>query len=367
MNPLPTHSTHVVPPPPGGIDHIDFVKDDNIHMLNWNDGLPELIVLDDGYKVGTMGYQTSTPFSLISDWVPFELTPTTPLAIVRQIPFVPFILWPEDDDLKGRDIQIMTRSRRVVQPSPLVSRPFDDVVSHEKVKRKDDELLRQLQSTQTCISIWSLLASPSTHRNALIQALSQIRVETTTTPKRLIHMMTADRATCIVFSDDDLPPKGSDHTRLLYIIVGRSSHRVPFVLLDNGSALNVCLLAAAITLGYSPSDFGPSTQTVRAYESTKREVMGTLMIELLINLATFPTLFQVLRIPTSFNLLLSRPRIHRVGAIPSSLHQKVKFIHERQVITVQSPRDMFDFFDSVLQISHSEDDLFFTDFIFDEV
>ena len=87
----------------------------------------------------------------------------------------------------------------------------------------------------------------------------QIRVETTTTPEGLIHMMVVDRVTCIVFSDDDLPPKGSDHTRLLYIIVGRSSHRVPSVLLDNGSALNVCLLAAAITLGYSPSDFGPST------------------------------------------------------------------------------------------------------------
>ncbi|KAL6348227.1 hypothetical protein AAG906_003093 [Vitis piasezkii] len=58
-------------------------------------------------------------------------------------------------------------------------------------------------------------------------------------------------------------------------------------------------------LGFAPSDFGPSTQTVRAYDSTKREVMGTL--------------------------------IHRVGAIPYSLHQKVKFIHDGQVITT---RDM---------------------------
>ncbi|RVW78449.1 Transposon Ty3-I Gag-Pol polyprotein [Vitis vinifera] len=39
------------------------------------------------------------------------------------------------------------------------------------------------------------------------------------------------------------------------------SHKVPFVLLDNGSALNVCPLATAIALGYAPSDFGPSTQT----------------------------------------------------------------------------------------------------------
>ena len=81
--------------------------------------------------------------------------------------------------------------------------------------------------------------------------------------------------------------------------------------MDNGSALNVCPLATAIALGFAPSDFGPSTQTVRAYDNTKREVMGTLVIDLWISLATFFTLFQVLRIPTSFNLLLGRPWIHK--------------------------------------------------------
>ena len=91
------------------------------------------------------------------------------------------------------------------------------------------------------------------------------------------------------------------------------------------------------------------------------------MIELLIGPATFPILFQVLRIPTSFNLFLGRPWIHRVGAIPYSFHQKVKFIHDRQVITVQSPRDMFTSSEPVFQISHSEDDLFFIGFTFDEM
>ena len=104
-------------------------------------------------------------------------------------------------------------------------------------------------------------------------------------------MMMADGAICIVFSDDDLPPNGSDHTHPLYITVGCSGHRVSSVLLDNGSALNVYPLATAIALGYAPSDSGPSTQTVRANDSTKRVVMGTLMIELLISLVTFPILF----------------------------------------------------------------------------
>ena len=70
------------------------------------------------------------------------------------------------------------------------------------------------------------------------------------------------------------------------------------------SALNVCYLATIIVLDYAPSDFGPSTQIIRACDSTRREVMGTLEIELLIGPAIFVTLFHVLRIPRSFSLLL---------------------------------------------------------------
>ena len=95
--------------------------------------------------------------------------------------------------------------------------------------------------------------------------------------------------------------------------------------------------------------------------------MGTLVIDLQIGPAIFSTLFQVLRILTSFNLLLGRPWNHRAETIPSSLHQKVKFIHGGLVITVQSTRDMFASFELVLQINHSEDDLFLTGFTFDEI
>ena len=138
------------------------------------------------------------------------------------------------------------------------------------------------------------------------------------------------------------------HTHPLYIYVGCSGRQVPSVLLDKGLALNVCPLVTVIALGYAPSDFGPSIQTVRAYDNTQREVMGTLKIELLISPATFVTLFQVLRIPASSNLLLGQPWIHKVGAIPSSLHEKVKFIHNSQVITMQSVGDMFIYAEPVL-------------------
>ena len=102
------------------------------------------------------------------------------------------------------------------------------------------------------------MASSSTHRDALIKALNQIRVDIATTLGGLIHFLTADRAICIVFSDDDLPPEGSDHVRPLFIDVACSGHRVSSFLLDNDFALNVCPLVTAIALGFSLFDFGPS-------------------------------------------------------------------------------------------------------------
>ncbi|KAJ9694023.1 hypothetical protein PVL29_009818 [Vitis rotundifolia] len=386
-NPLPAHTTHAVPPPTDSMHSIDFIElDDHIHMLSWDESEPGPIVTDEIYEMGgvTLGPRTPAPFRLVPRAASAPMATFEPLTLPHYSAQAPFILIPdvhEDqtpyvdisrtpyvDDVHTSDVQYVIRGGRMVrQQPPVAARPFEGTSSQEEVKREDDEILRQLQSTQARISIWSLLASSSTHRDALIRALSQIRVETTTTPEGLIHMVIADRATCIVFSDDDLPPEGSDHTRPLYISVGCSGHRVPFVLLDNGLALNVCPLATAIALGYAPSDFGPSTQTVRAYDSTRREVIGTLEIEMMISPTTFLTLFQVLRIPTSFNLLLGRPWIHRAGAIPSSLHQKVKFIHDGRVITLQSMGDMFISAEPVLQISHSDDDLFLTGFTFDEV
>ena len=45
----------------------------------------------------------------------------------------------------------------------------------------------------------------------------------------------------------------------------------------------------------------------------------------------------------------------------------MKFTHEGRIITIQSDKDVVTSSESVLQISHSEDDLHLTGFAFDEV
>ncbi|KAL6335050.1 hypothetical protein AAG906_026430 [Vitis piasezkii] len=272
-DPLPTHDTRAVPPP-------------------------------------REGQQISRPFSLTPDKI-YGPPPVSPIYLQHVPPRTPFIL-PEE-------YRPLTRSAR------------------EEVQREDDEILRQLRTTQARISIWSLLASSSTHRDALVRALGQIRVDTATTPEGLIHMLTADRATC---------------------------RRVSSILLDNGSALNVCPLVTAIALGFSPDDFGPSTQTVRAYDGTQRTVMGTLSTHVMIGPVSYSIVFQVLRIQSSFNLLLGCPWIHEAMLyhLPSS---KVKFIHEGTL----SRYDRYRYYHCRANITyrHGEDGLHLTGFTFDEV
>ena len=67
---------------------------------------------------------------------------------------------------------------------------------------------------------------------------------------------------------------------------------------------------------------------VRAFDGTRREVIGEIEIEIQIGPCTFNVEFQVMDISPSHNCLLGRPWIHIVGAIPSTLHQKIKFVTE---------------------------------------
>ena len=45
-------------------------------------------------------------------------------------------------------------------------------------------------------------------------------------------------------------------------------------------------------------------------------------------------------ISPSYNCLLGRPWIHIVGAVPFTLHQKIKFVTEGQLVSIAAEEDM---------------------------
>ena len=246
---------------------------------------------------------------------------------------------------KATGIAHLTRGGRHFKPSYLEA---DDPVEAlnrpsrpTQLQLEDDLVLKQLQKTQATISLWGLLTASYHHRQALLNLLNKIQVPTTITPEALNAMIGVIRTEpTISFSDKDISDKGYSHNDPLHITIDTHGKRVPMVLVDDGSALNVCPLRTASCLGLNMEDFGPSNQYVRAYDNTRREVLGNVTLEITIGPTVQKVHFQVLDISACFNLLLGRPWIHTAKAIPSSLYQKVRFPYKESIITIHG--DKFD-------------------------
>ena len=173
------------------------------------------------------------------------------------------------------------------------------------------------------------------HRQNLVDLLNQIQVRTTTTSQDLNAMIESiNRELTLSYSDKDLTKKGKHHNDLLLIIVDSFGKRILMVLVVDGSTLNVCPLKTASCLGLSIEDFVPTNQHVRAYDNSRREVLGTITLELTIGPMVKKVDFQVLNITSCFNMLLRQPWIHDTKAVPSSLYQKVRFPHEGAIVTI---------------------------------
>jgi len=162
------------------------------------------------------------------------------------------------------------------------------------------------------------------HHQNLIDLLNQIQVPTTITSQDLNAMIgSISRKLTISYSDKDLTMKGKHHNDPLHSTVDAKGKRIPMVLIDDGIALNVCPLKTASYSGLSIEDFVLKDQHVRAYENSRREVLGIVTLELTIGPMIKKVEFQVLNIASFFNMLLGRPWIHDIEAVPSSLYQKV--------------------------------------------
>ncbi|WVY98400.1 hypothetical protein V8G54_030551 [Vigna mungo] len=243
-----------------------------------------------------------------------------------------------NDFLEEYCINAITRSGRQYQ-GPVPDSPLPPPIEKRKLDPtpEEDLILKQLKKTQANISIWSLIPSSYLHRQALSKAHNQCQVPSDTSPETLVAtLMNATKTAAITFNKD-LPEGGSDHNKALYITImacGKPYKVSPKVLIDNGSALNVCPLKVASCLRLEASDCTPSNLIVKAYENTKREVLGVATLDVSIG----PHDRESMKIPfqpACLNLLLGRLWLHQTKAVPSSVHQKLKFPLGTSVVTIQ--------------------------------
>jgi len=209
------------------------------------------------------------------------------------------------------------------------------------IKHSEYSIVDQLNKQPAKISVLSLLLNSEAHRNALLKVLNEAYVPHDIAIgqlDQLISNITADNY--ISFSDDEIPQGGRGDYKALHITTYCKGAILPKVLVDNGSALNVMPISCLNRLPVDSSYLRKAHSRVRAFDGTCREVAGTITIPLQIGPCTYEIDFHVMDISPSYNCLLGRPWIHSAGAVPSSLHQKLKFIIENKVVTIGGEEDI---------------------------
>ena len=79
----------------------------------------------------------------------------------------------------------------------------------------------------------------SSHRKALVKALTKMNIQTNATPEALVAKVTENKQGVITFLDADLPTEGKNHNRALFIPTEVKGKRTSYVIMDDGSAINV--------------------------------------------------------------------------------------------------------------------------------
>ena len=138
----------------------------------------------------------------------------------------------------------------------------------------------------------------------------------------------------LTFFNEELPFKGATHTRPLQFTVNCMGAKVPMVLIDNGSALNVCPFRISLKVVLELERIIPSPLTVRAYDNTSRKVMGTFKSPCKNGLLETIVEFHMMDITPNYNSLFGRAWLHPIGAISSTLHQKMKISWKRGIAVV---------------------------------
>ena len=79
----------------------------------------------------------------------------------------------------------------------------------------------------------------NSHRKAIVKALAKMNIQTTATPEAMVAKVTKNKQGVITFSDKDLPIEGRNHNRALFIPADVRGRRTSYMMMDDGSAINV--------------------------------------------------------------------------------------------------------------------------------
>ena len=141
--------------------------------------------------------------------------------------------------------------------------------------------------------------------------------------------------TAITFSDSYLEGCQHPHDDPLVIravVANKTNHRV---LIDNGSSTDIIFEAAFDKMGIGWEMIEPISTHLRGFSGEKVLPLGSIQLVLTLGdppcQATTAVRFLIVDAPSAYNMLLGRPFLNAIKAIPSAYHMMIKFPTTRGV------------------------------------
>ena len=135
--------------------------------------------------------------------------------------------------------------------------------------------------------------------------------------------------TSITFSDSDM--EGCQHPHgdplvIRAVVANKTVHRV---LIDNGSSTDIIFASAFDKMGIGREKLEPVSAHLRGFSGEKVLPVGSIQLVLTLGdppcQATTTTRFLIMDAPSAYNMLLGRPSLNAIKAIPSAYHLMIKF------------------------------------------
>jgi len=89
----------------------------------------------------------------------------------------------------------------------------------------------------------------------------------------------------LTFTEEEIPSEARGHNKALHISVKCMNHFISRVLVDNGSSLNVMPKTTLNKLHGEGIHLYPSTMVVRAFDDSKKEVIGEVELPVQVGLS----------------------------------------------------------------------------------
>ena len=135
--------------------------------------------------------------------------------------------------------------------------------------------------------------------------------------------------TIITFSDFDMEGCQHPHDDPLVVKAVVANKTVNIVLVDNGSSVDIIFASAFDKMGVGREKLEPVNAHLRGFSGERVLPLGSKQLVLTLGdpscQATITVRFLIMDAPSAYNILLGRPSLNSMRAIPSAHHMVIKF------------------------------------------